>query len=231
MSQPPSHLLRKRRPTKTRVHPFGVKTGLSPFSYLNICDLVLTLFANNLLLLISQFKEDLWTIVEKFGDHVFLMRDIEKDWATCQDEFLESVQHIVGKRGIVLSFSDPNANSSSSVSITGSLSSSRRHSFIDFEIDHLRREIDDMRAEADLMRRDLDAANAEAEDAKTRLVELQQAKELKQSTSPGPALGHGYFPRDLRESSESEPMLSGRREVNIKNFLCLHRFFYSSAYF
>lgn len=160
----------------------------------------------------SQFKEDLWTIVEKFGEHVFLMRDIEKDWATCQDEFLESVQHIVGKRGIVLSFSDPNANSSSSVSITGSLSSSRRHSFIDFEIDHLRREIDDMRAEADLMRRDLDAANAEAEDAKTRLAELQQSKELKQSTSPGPALGHGYFSRDLREGSESEPMFSGKRE-------------------
>ncbi|KAG0026570.1 hypothetical protein BGZ82_009398 [Podila clonocystis] len=160
----------------------------------------------------GQFKEDLWTIVEKFGEHVFLMRDIEKDWATCQDEFLESVQHIVGKRGIVLSFSDQNANSSSSVSITGSLSSSRRHSFIDFEIDHLRREIDDMRAEADLMRRDLDAANAEAEEAKARLAELQQAKEVQQSASPGPALGNGYFSRDLREGSESEPMLSGKRE-------------------
>ncbi|KAF9304280.1 hypothetical protein BGZ74_001919 [Mortierella antarctica] len=160
----------------------------------------------------SQFKEDLWTIVEKFGEHVFLMRDIEKDWATCQDEFLESVQHIVGKRGIVLSFSDQNTNTSSSVSITGSLSSSRRHSFIDFEIDHLRREIDDMRAEADLMRRDLDAANAEAEEAKTRLTELQQAKEVQQSASPGPALGHGYFSRDQREGSESESMLSGKRE-------------------
>lgn len=142
------------------------------------------------------------------------MRDIEKDWATCQDDFLESVQHIVGKRGIVLSFSDQNANSSSSVSIAGSLSSSRRHSFIDFEIDHLRREIDDMRAEADLMRRDLDAANAEAEEAKTRLAVLQQAKDVQQSTSPGPALSQGYFSRDLREGSESEPILSGKREVH-----------------
>ncbi|KAG0339661.1 hypothetical protein BG004_006718 [Podila humilis] len=169
----------------------------------------------------SQFKEDLWTIVEKFGEHIFSLRDIEKEWGACQDDFLESIQHIVGKRGIVLqSFSDPN-NASSSASIAGSLSSSRRHSFIDFEIDNLRREIDDMRADADLLRRDLDAALADAKEAKARLAESQQAKELlqlqlQQNASPGTTsvmmMGHGYFSRDLREGSESEPMLSGKRE-------------------
>ncbi|KAF9984464.1 hypothetical protein BGZ65_000349, partial [Modicella reniformis] len=119
-----------------------------------------------------QFKEDLWTIVEKFGERVFQMRDIEKDWAECHDDFLEAIQHIVGKRGIILSFSDPNSNSPSSAS----LASSRRHSYIDFELDIMKRDMDDMREDAEKLRKDLAETKQEAEDAKTQLRQLQQAK-------------------------------------------------------
>ncbi|KAF9922772.1 hypothetical protein FBU30_007121, partial [Linnemannia zychae] len=121
-----------------------------------------------------QFKEDLWTIVAKFGERVFQMRDLEKDWAGCQDEFLESIQHIVGKRGIILSFSDPNSSSSSSASMSSaSLASSRRHSFIDYEMDIMRRDMEELREESDNLRRELAAAKQETEDVKAQLKQQQ----------------------------------------------------------
>ncbi|KAF9909163.1 hypothetical protein EC991_009073 [Linnemannia zychae] len=147
-----------------------------------------------------QFKEDLWTIVSKFGERVFQMRNLEKDWVVCQDEFLESIQHIVGKRGIILSFSDPNLNSSSSASMSSaSLASSRRHSFIDYEMDIMRRDMEDMKEESDNLRKELAAAKQETEDVKAQL--RQQIKSLPLSS------------RDLREGSDSEPPTSyGKRE-------------------
>ncbi|KAF9131822.1 hypothetical protein BGW39_001281 [Mortierella sp. 14UC] len=147
-----------------------------------------------------QFKEDLWTIVSKFGERVFQMRDIEKDWAVCQDEFLESIQHIVGKRGIILSFSDPNLNSSSSASMSSaSLASSRRHSFIDYEMDIMRRDMEDMREESDNLRKELAAAKQETEDVKAQL--RQQIRSPPSSS------------RELREGSDSElPTSYGKRE-------------------
>ncbi|KAF9359313.1 hypothetical protein BGX26_012598 [Mortierella sp. AD094] len=147
-----------------------------------------------------QFKEDLWTIVEKFGERVFQMRDIEKDWTSCYDEFLESIQHIVGKRGIILSFSDPNNSTSSAASMSSaSLASSRRHSFIDYEIDNLRRDMDEMREDTERLQIELDEARREAEDAKAQLQQLQQIKS-------GP-------PSSTKDGAESEPLTSfGRRE-------------------
>lgn len=148
-----------------------------------------------------QFKEDLWTIVAKFGERVFQMRDLEKDWAGCQDEFLEGIQHIVGKRGVILSFSDPNLNSSSSASMSSaSLASSRRHSFIDYEMDIMRRDMEDMREESDNLRKELAAARQETEDVKAQL--RQQIRSPPSSS------------REMRDGSESEPLTSyGRREV------------------
>ncbi|KAF8945986.1 hypothetical protein BGZ47_001547 [Haplosporangium gracile] len=147
-----------------------------------------------------QFKEDLWTIVAKFGERVFQMRDLEKDWAGCQDDFLEGIQHIVGKRGVILSLADPNLNSSSSASMSSaSLTSSRRHSFIDYEMDIMRRDMEDMREESDNLRLELAAAKQETEDVKVQL--RQQIK--------SPPLSS----RELRDGSESEPLASyGRRE-------------------
>ncbi|KAI8360387.1 hypothetical protein B0O80DRAFT_203131 [Mortierella sp. GBAus27b] len=127
-----------------------------------------------------QFKEDLWTIVEKFGEHVFGMRDIEKDWATCHDEFLEAIQHIVGKRGVILSF-----DSSSGSSSSASLASSRRHSYIDFELDIMRRDMDDMREDAEKLRKELATARQEAEDAKIQLSKLQAKPDPEPPTSYG----------------------------------------------
>ncbi|KAF9895932.1 hypothetical protein BX616_008512, partial [Lobosporangium transversale] len=156
---------------------------------------------------------NLWTIVEKFGERVFQMRDIEKDWPSCHDEFLEGIQHIVGKRGIILSFSDPlngssssSSSSSSSTSMSSaslSMASSRRHSFIDFELDNLRRDMEEMREEADKMRKELMEAKQEAEEAKHQLLQLQQL----QSRS-GP-------PSSNREGTENEHLVSygfGKRE-------------------
>ncbi|KAG0310050.1 hypothetical protein BGZ97_012834, partial [Linnemannia gamsii] len=147
-----------------------------------------------------QFKEDLWTIVSKFGERVFQMRDLEKDWAGCQDDFLEGIQHIVGKRGIILSFSDPNLNSSSSASMSSaSLASSRRHSFIDYEMDIMRRDMEDMREESDNLRKELAAAKQETEDVKAQLKHQIRSPPLSS--------------RELRDGSESEPLTSyGRRE-------------------
>ncbi|KAF9184379.1 hypothetical protein BGZ50_003756 [Haplosporangium sp. Z 11] len=149
-----------------------------------------------------QFKEDLWTIVEKFGERVFQMRDLEKDWACCQDDFLEGIQHIVGKRSIILSMADPSHNSSSSASMSSaSLASSRRHSYIDFEIDILRRDMEDMREDAENMQKELAAAKQEAEEAKAQLKQLQ----LKQ----GPPSNS----KTVRDTSECEPPTSfGKRE-------------------
>ncbi|KAG0366943.1 hypothetical protein BGZ54_004660 [Gamsiella multidivaricata] len=145
-----------------------------------------------------QFKEDLWTIVAKFGERIFQMRDIEKDWAGCHDDFLEAIQHIVGKRGIILSFADSNSNSSSSASMSSvSLTSSRRHSYIDFEIDTIRRDVEDAREDAEKLRKELAEARQEAEDAKVQLKQ-QQAK-----TAPSSA----------KDSSDNEPLTSfGKRE-------------------
>ncbi|KAF9546050.1 hypothetical protein EC957_010186 [Mortierella hygrophila] len=147
-----------------------------------------------------QFKEDLWTIVAKFGERVFQMRDLEKDWAGCQDDFLEGIQHIVGKRGIILSFSDPNLNSSSSASMSSaSLASSRRHSFIDYEMDIMRRDMEDMREESDNLRKELAAAKQETEDVKAQLRQQIRSPPLSS--------------REMRDGSESEPLTSyGRRE-------------------
>ncbi|KAG0210592.1 hypothetical protein BGX33_004803 [Mortierella sp. NVP41] len=146
-----------------------------------------------------QFKEDLWTIVSKFGERIFQMRDIEKDWAGCHDEFLEGIQHIVGKRGVILSFSDPNLNSSSASMSSASLASSRRHSFIDYEMDIMRRDMDDMREESDNLRKELAAAKQETEDVR---VQLKQQIKSPPSSS-----------RELREGSESElPTSYGKRE-------------------
>ncbi|KAG0276555.1 hypothetical protein BGZ95_007390 [Linnemannia exigua] len=147
-----------------------------------------------------QFKEDLWTIVAKFGERVFQMRDLEKDWAGCQDDFLEGIQHIVGKRGIILSFSDPNLNSSSSASMSSaSLASSRRHSFIDYEMDIMRRDMEDMREESDNLRKELAAAKQETEDVKAQLRQQIRSPPLSS--------------RELREGSDSEPPTSyGKRE-------------------
>ncbi|KAF9585106.1 hypothetical protein BGW38_003868 [Lunasporangiospora selenospora] len=144
-----------------------------------------------------QFKEDMWTIVEKFGERIFHMRDIEKEWASCQDEFLEGIQHIVGKRGLIISIPDPNSNSSSSASISSaSLASSRRHSFIDFEIEGLRRDIEDLREEYDRVQKELTDSRLETEEARTQLKQLQQTKAT-----------------NGREASESEPPISyGKRE-------------------
>ncbi|KAF9106074.1 hypothetical protein BGX27_009325, partial [Mortierella sp. AM989] len=146
-----------------------------------------------------QFKEDLWTIVEKFGERVFQMRNIEKDWTSCHDEFLESIQHIVGKRGVILSFTE-NSNTSSSASMSSaSLTSSRRHSFIDYEMDNLRRDMDEMREDTERLQVELDVARREAENAKVQLQQLQQAK--------------SGSPTSTKEGAESEPLTSyGRRE-------------------
>ncbi|KAG0314255.1 hypothetical protein BGZ99_008272 [Dissophora globulifera] len=151
-----------------------------------------------------QFKEDLWTIVEKFGDRVFQMRDIEKDWAGCYDDFLEAIQHIVGKRGAILSIGDSSTNSSSSASMSSaSLASSRRHSYIDFELDIMRRDMEDMREDSDKLRKELTDARQEAEDAKIQLQQLQ-LQHLQSRSGP---------PSSTRESSDSEPLSSfGRRE-------------------
>jgi hypothetical protein len=129
------------------------------------------------------------------------MRDLEKDWAGCQDDFLEGIQHIVGKRGIILSFSDPNLNSSSSASMSSaSLASSRRHSFIDYEMDIMRRDMEDMREESDNLRKELAAAKQETEDVKAQLKHQIRSPPLSS--------------RELRDGSESEPLTSyGRREV------------------
>lgn len=151
----------------------------------------------------SQFKEDLWTIVEKFGERVFQMRDLEKDWASCQDDFLQGIQHIVGKRNLILSLADSGLGSSSSTSMSSaSLGSSRRHSFIDFEIEGLKRDIEDMREDAEKSQKELAIARQEAEDAKAQLRQLQ--------------LQHARFAggRDMRDGSESElPASFGKREV------------------
>ncbi|KAI8600503.1 hypothetical protein EDD21DRAFT_376993 [Dissophora ornata] len=148
-----------------------------------------------------QFKEDMWTIVDKFGERIFQMRDIEKDWAGCHDDFLEAIQHIVGKRGAILSFQDPNANSSSSASMSSaSLASSRRHSYIDFELDIMRRDMDDMREDTEKLRKDLAESKQEAEDAKAQVRLLQQQTKSSLHSSS-------------KDSSENEPLSSyGKRE-------------------
>ncbi|KAG0232219.1 hypothetical protein BGX31_005209 [Mortierella sp. GBA43] len=145
-----------------------------------------------------QFKEDLWTIVEKFGEHVFGMRDIEKDWATCHDEFLEAIQHIVGKRGVILSF-----DSSSGSSSSASLASSRRHSYIDFELDIMRRDMDDMREDAEKLRKELATARQEAEDAKIQLSKLQAKPDPEPPTSYGKRENHaGVVQRLVQKEKE-----------------------------
>ena len=153
--------------------------------------------------LYRQFKEDLWTIVEKFGERVFQMRDLEKDWACCQHDFLEGIQHIVGKRSIILSLADPNHNSSSSASMSStSLASSRRHSYIDFEIDTLRRDMEDMREDTENMQKELATAKQKAEEAKAQLKQLQ--------LKSGPPSSS----RMMRDTPECEPPTSfGKREV------------------
>ncbi|KAF9438927.1 hypothetical protein BGZ76_002926 [Entomortierella beljakovae] len=147
-----------------------------------------------------QFKEDLWTIVEKFGERVFQMRDIEKDWAGCYDDFLESIQHIVGKRGAILSFSDSNNSSSSATSVlSASLASSRRHSFIDYEMENMRRDMDEMREDTEKLLGELAEARREADEAKAQFQQLQLIKS-------GP-------PSSTKESPEPEPLPSfGKRE-------------------
>lgn len=141
------------------------------------------------------------------------MRDLEKDWAGCQDDFLEGIQHIVGKRGIILSFSDPNLNSSSSASMSSaSLASSRRHSFIDYEMDIMRRDMEDMREESDNLRKELVVAKQETEDVKAQL--RQQIRSPPVSS------------REMRDGSESEPLTSyGRREVTNQQVLLQFSFF------
>lgn len=142
------------------------------------------------------------------------MRDLEKDWAGCQDDFLEGIQHIVGKRGIILSFSDPNLNSSSSASMSSaSLASSRRHSFIDYEMDIMRRDIEDMREESDNLRKELAAAKQETEDVKAQLRQQIRSPPLSS--------------REMRDGSESEPLTSyGRREVTNQQVHFQVRFYF-----
>lgn len=172
----------------------------------------------------------MWTIVEKFGERVFQMRNLEKDWAICQDEFLEGIQHIVGKRGAILSFSiDPNlnntngsnTNSSSAASITSpSLMSSRRHSYIDYEIDSLRHDVDDLKDDNDKLRKELELTRNEAEEARVQLqvqLQQQQQKEKQQQQQQKSKSGHS---KDLREGSDSElPTSFGKREVKDRTFI------------
>lgn len=171
------------------------------------------------------------------------MRNLEKDWATCQDEFLEGIQHIVGKRGAILAFStDPNlnsangtsgagANSSSAASVSSlSLMSSRRHSYIDYEIDSLRQDVDDLREDNDRLRKDLDMARSDAEEARLQLqvqMQQQQEKEQQQKSRSGMSPSHS---KDLREASDSEPPTSyGKREVNEPVSFSLRWVYYFSS--
>jgi len=159
------------------------------------------------------------------------MRNLEKDWAICQDEFLEGIQHIVGKRGAILSFStDPNlnnanggsnSNSSSAASVSSlSLMSSRRHSYIDYEIDSLRQDVDDLRDDNDKLSKELELARNEAEEARVHLqvqLQQQQQKELQLQLQQKSKSGHS---KDLREGSDSElPTSYGKREVKDCTFI------------
>ncbi|KAF9163119.1 hypothetical protein DFQ26_002908 [Actinomortierella ambigua] len=142
-----------------------------------------------------QFKQDLWTILEKFGEYTLDMRDFERDWSRAQDDFLESIQYIVGKRGIVLTFSnhsvaaegsssasstDVTSSGASSIS-TGSYTSSMRQTYIDFEIDNLRRELEEAREESEGYKRQVSAARKDAEQAKALVSSMQKSNHLRQA--------------------------------------------------
>ncbi|KAG0234469.1 hypothetical protein BGW41_001142 [Actinomortierella wolfii] len=137
-----------------------------------------------------QFKQDLWTIMEKFGEYTFEVRDFERDWNRAQDDFLESIQYIVGKRGIVLTFTNPNlasegshssgassdvTSSGASSMSTGSYMSSMRQTYIDYEIDSLRRELEEVREESEGYKRQVSAARKEAEQAKALVSSMQKS--------------------------------------------------------
>ncbi|KAF9967032.1 hypothetical protein BGZ73_000717, partial [Actinomortierella ambigua] len=136
-----------------------------------------------------QFKQDLWTILEKFGEYTLDIRDFERDWARAQDDFLESIQYIVGKRGIMLTFSNHSAAAEGSTSAsstdvassgassmsTGSYTSSMRQTYIDYEIDNLRRELEEVREESEGYKRQVSAARKEAEQAKALVTSMQKS--------------------------------------------------------